>query len=328
VAYLRLIGDESEVEDVEDLRRDLVDPLEREARATTDALLKGRWEPPLQIHIQGLNLEGEAKERIESELRRTVVEELLEDARAQLRGVQPEPEEGLPLDEDAAISISLGGLRMPRSLGGSGLPAADARRIEARVRQKIEPIVASFMPPGNSAAGPNGDDALGGTVRAHGGTSTCVCAHNTPTDTFRIDTPDGTGTTDLSTLNPVDPPPAPYVIAVFLNNWDALRMTVSRSLVVPSDRMIVSLAIDTDWAKALEAWNFCWGRQAEVFQGGPSTVPNEMTIYDGCGPGHTHTLNFRKPEFLGIWGTKFRPNSFDFWSMLRGRRVDFVWRFD
>jgi hypothetical protein len=323
VAYLRLMGDESEVED---LRRDLVDPLEREARATTDALLKGRGEPPLQIHIQGLNLEGEAKDRIESEIRRIVVEELVEDARAQLRGGQPEPEEGVPLDEDAAISVSLGGLRMPRSLGGLDLPAADARRIEARVQQKIQPIVASFMPPGNSAAGPNGDDALGGTVRSHGGPSTCVCAHNTPTTRFRLPTPDGTGTTDLSTLDPLSaPPPAPYIIAIFPNNWDVIRMTVSRSLVVPSDRMIVSLAIATAWAKALEAWNFCWGRQAEVFQGGPSTVPNEMTIFDGCGPGHAHTLNFNKPEFLGFWGTKLRPNSFDFWSMLRGRRVDFVW---
>jgi hypothetical protein len=326
VAYLRLIRDESEFEDV---RRDLVDPLEREARATADALLKGRREPPLQIHIQGLNLEGEAKDRIESEIRRTVVEELLEDARAQLRGGQPEPEEEPPLDEDAAISVSLGGLRMPRTLGGLGLPAADARRIEARVQQKIQPIAGSFMPPSNSAAGPNGDDALGGTVRFHGGPSTCMCAHGTSTDTFRLPTPDGTGTTDLSTLDPLSaPPPAPYVIAIFPNNRDGIRMTVSRSLVVPSDRMIVSLAIATAWAKAIEAWNFCWGRQAEVFQGGPSTVPNEMTIFDGCGPGHTHTLNFNKPEFLGFWGTKFRPNSFDFWSMLRGRRVDFVWVLD
>jgi hypothetical protein len=326
VAFLRLIGDQSEVEDV---RRDLVDPLEREARATADAaLLKGRWEPPLQIHIQGLNLEGEAKDRIEAELRRTVVEELVEDARAQLRGGQPEPEKGLPLDEDAAISVSLGGLRMPRSLGGLGLPAADSRRIEARVRQKIEPIVASFMPPGNSAAGPNGDDALGGTVRSHGG-GVCICwANTTPMGTWRLPTPDGTGTTDLSTLNPGAPPPAPYVIAVFLNNWDALRMTVSRSLVVQSDRMIVSLAIDTAWAKAIEAWNLCEGKQAEVYQGGPSTVPNEMTIFEGSCPGHVHTIKFNKPQFLGIWGTVFCPDNDDFWAMLRGRRVDFVWRFD
>jgi hypothetical protein len=319
VAYLRLIRDESEFED---LRRDLVDPLERETRATADALLKGRREPPLQIHIQGLNLEGEAKDRIESEIRRTVVEELVEDARAQLRGGQPKPEEGPPLDEGAAISVSLGGLRMPRSLGGLDLPAADARRIEARVQQKIQPIAGSFMPPSNSAAGPNGDDALGGTMRSHGGPSTCVCGHNTPTTRFQV----GPGTTDLSTLDPqMPPPPAPYVFALFLNNRDGLRMTVSRSLVLPSDRMIVSLAINTAWAKALEAWNFCAGRQAEVFQGGPSTVPNAMTIFDGCGPGHTNTLNFNKPQFLGIWGTVFRPNSFDFWSMLRGRRVDFVW---
>jgi len=150
VAYLRLIRGESEVEN---LRRDLVAPLERDVRATADALLKGRWEPPLQVLIQGLNLEEEAKDRVESEIRQTVVEELVEDALAQLRGVQPEPEEGPPPNEGGAISVSLGGLSMPQSLGGLDLPAADARRIEARVQQKIQPIVSSFMPPSNSAVG-------------------------------------------------------------------------------------------------------------------------------------------------------------------------------
>jgi hypothetical protein len=96
-------------------------------------------------------------------------------------------------------------------------------------------------------------------------------------------------------------------------------------VVVPSDRMIVSLASQTAWAKAIEAWNFCAGRQAEVFQGGPSTVPNAMTMFDGCGSGHTDTLNFNKPGFLGIWRTVLCPNESDFWAMLRGRRADFVW---
>jgi hypothetical protein len=153
--------------------------------------------------------------------------------------------------------------------------------------------------------------------------------HNTPTNRMRLLAPDGTLTTDLSVLDPlIPPPPAPYRLGILPNAWDEIAMTVSRSVVLPSDRMSISLTSQTAWAKALEAWNFCAGRQAEVFQGGPSTVPNEMTIFDGCGPGHTDTLNFNKPGFFGIWGTVWRPNESDFWATLRGRRVDFDWRRD
>lgn len=326
MAYLRLIGDESEVDY---LRRDLVDPLEREVRATADALLNGRWEPPLQILLRGLSLEGEAKDRIESEIRRIVVEELVEDRLAQLRGVQPEHEEGPPPDEGAAFSVSLGGLRMPQSLGGLDLPPEDARRIEARVQQRIQPIVAPFMPPSNSAAGHDGD-TLGATVQPRSSLFSCTCMHNTPTTRFRIAAPDSSSglTTNLGVLDPfIPPPPSPYRIGIYAD-WsprDLILMIVSRSVVVSSNQMIVSLATATAWAKAIEAWNFCAGRQAEVYQGGPSTVPNVMRIFDGCGSGNTHTLNFNKPGFLGIWRTVLRPNESDFWAMLGGRRADFVW---
>jgi hypothetical protein len=331
VAYLRLLGDESEVENV---RHDLVDPLERDVRATADALLEGRQEPPLQLLIQGLNL-GEAKDRIESEIRRIVVEELVEDALARSRGAQPESEELPPPDEGGAISVSLGGLSMPRSLGGLDLSPADARRVEARVQQKVQPIVAPFIPPndGGGAAGAELGEVSDPVVASHGGPSNCICVHNTPTTRFLIAAPDSSSgpTTNLGVLDPfIPPPPTPYRILIIpvIPDWspsDRISMTVSRSLVLPSDRMLVSLASSTAWAKAIEAWNFCEGRQAEVFQGGTSTVPNEMTIFCCCGPGHAHTLNFNKPGFLGIWRTVLRPWDRDFWAMLRGRRVDFVW---
>jgi hypothetical protein len=321
VAYLRLIDDESEFEL---LRGELEDPLEREVRAMADDLLNGRQEPPLQIRMHGLNL-GKAKAGVESEIRHTVVEALVENALAQWREARLEPQDILPLDEDAAISVSLGGLSLPQSLGGLDLPPADTRRIEARVQQKIQSIVAPYTPPSNGAA--DGDD-LGPTLQTHGGPSSCICVHNTPTSPMKITTPDGTPTTDLSVLDPsMPPPPSPYRIGFYPieNARIFIGMTVSRSVEFPGNQMIISLASETAWAKAIEAWNFCAGRQAEVYQGGPSTVPNEMTIFEGCGPGHTDTLNFNKPGFLGIWGTVYRPNESDFWAMLRGRRVDFVW---
>lgn len=200
---------------------------------------------------------------------------------------------------------------MPRSLGGLDLPSAAARRIEARVQRKIQSIVARFVPPSNSAPWPE-----------------CTCIHNTPTTSFLVTAKDGSRTTDLSLLDPQPDPGEPYVIGLY-PSWypdNLIAMTVSRSAaVVPSDRMIVSLASRTRWPKAIEAWNFCVGRQAEVFQPGPSDVPNEMQIVDGCGPGRTDTLNFNKPGFMGVWHTVLRPNESDFWAMLRGRRADFVW---
>lgn len=155
--------------------------------------------------------------------------------------------------------------------------------------------------------------------------------HNTPTTRFLVAAPDSSSgpTTNLGVLDPFMPPlPTPYCIGIYTNVRDEIAMIVSRSPVVSSDRMIVSLASRTPWPKALEAWNFCeGGRQAEVYQGGPSTVPNQMPIFDGCGPGHTHTLNFNKFILFGgpRWVTVLSPNESDFWAMLRGRRVDFVW---
>jgi hypothetical protein len=287
--------------------------------------LNGRREPPLQIRIRGLNL-GEAKEHIESEIRHIVVEELVENALARWRGAWLEPQDQPPADDGPAISVSLVGLSLPQSLGGLDLPPADARRIEAQVQQRIQALVAPYTPPRSSATDPDGD-ALGPTIQSHGGPSSCICVHNTPTNQMKILAPDGTLTTDLSVLDPlIPPPPRPYRLGILPNAWDEIAMTVSRSVVFPSDRMSISLTSQTQWAKALEAWNFCAGRQAEVFQGGPSTVPNEMTIFDGCGPGHTDTLNFNRPGwFFGIWGTVWRPNESDFWATLRGRRVDFDW---
>jgi hypothetical protein len=132
VTYLRLIGDESEVEH---LRGELEDRLESEVHTTADDLLNGRRFPPLQIRIRGLNL-GEAKDHVESEIRHIVVEELVENALAQRRGAWLAPQDTPPPDDGPAISVSLGGLSLPQSLGGLDLPPADAGRIEAQVQQK------------------------------------------------------------------------------------------------------------------------------------------------------------------------------------------------
>ena len=128
MAHLGPRKDESEVDAV----INGVDAAERDVRARVRALLEGRWEQPVHVLTKGLNLEGEEKERVETELRQIVAEELLEDLPAQ--GEQRESEE-LPPPEGSLKSL-------------------DRAQTEALRADEMGPSIArsnSTMPPRNKA---------------------------------------------------------------------------------------------------------------------------------------------------------------------------------
>jgi hypothetical protein len=129
VDHIRPINDESERDDAryafierfindekarDDVRRAFMrDPeRERQLHAMEQALLKGvRKEiPPLQILLRGLDIQGDEKERIESEIRQVVVEEIITEERARLRGVPVKARTGrASTGIEKAIEVSLGG---------------------------------------------------------------------------------------------------------------------------------------------------------------------------------------------------------------------------
>jgi len=289
---------------------------ERVIRAEEKALLEGHQEvrPPLQILCQGLNLRGEEKERIESEIRRVIVEEISREKRAWLQGLIEEQEP--PQPGDYADTVALGEVRLGGAVGGLNLPRAAVRRIEARVQRRIQPTVERFV----DRQDPSAD--------------TCVCAYTTgwPEFSFTFLQPDGTYAPvipenippwGLTLLLPPQPCPAFVSCQIYPN---VIRMFAQRLPALSPDEMIVGLRIETDWAKEIEGVNFCYGRQIAVFQDQPSAVPTEMMIRKpGCGPGYVYTINFRRPGFLGIWGTVGYPNTDNFWAAAGGYKLTFKW---
>jgi hypothetical protein len=318
--YFHHITDES---DIDDVRRNLADYLEDDVRATADALLEGRREPPLQIHTGGLNLEGDEKERVESELRRIVVDELVDDVLAQ--GGRPEPKV-LPEPQDtAAFEVSLRGLSRSwtSSIGRSSrgldldLPEADLRRIEARVKERIKPIVEPLV-----------QSRLGAKAAF-----SCVCAHTSLGTPFKVHDPDtGEETTDITVLDrapDVDPQHDIYwKIGIYPDSWNEILLEVSRAPITgyTVDMIDVSLASKTDWDKAIEFRNFCKGKVGELYTSGNTQGHfTSATIRKGCDPVNTDTLRFTKPGTMGFWHEVWLPNDEDFWNLLGSREARFTW---
>jgi hypothetical protein len=321
VPYLHHITDES---DIDDVRRNLADYLEDDVRATADALLEGRWEPPLQIYTRGLSLEGNEKERVESEIRRIVVDELVDDVLAQ--GVRPEPKVLPESQGSAAFEVSLRALsgRSTSSIGSSSrgldldLPEADLRRIEARVKERIKPIVESLVRsrPGARA------------VRLD-----CVCGHTNLGTPFKVHDPDtGEETTDITVLDRapgVDPQnDTSWKIAIYPDRWNEIVMDVSRDFYpgLAEGHMQIWLKVETDWPKAIELRNFCHGMAGELRC--EKGVSSGKEIADGCQQDNTQTLRFTKPGTWGFWHEVLHPNYEDLWALLNKRYVYFTWRKD
>lgn len=314
----RFIADDADPQEV--LRTQMDDQeWERIIRAEEKALLEGHQEerPPLRVVCQGLNLRGEEKERIESEFRQVIAEEVSKEKRAWLQGTMEEQEP--PPRSDNAINVVLGGGSLRGPLGGLNLPRAATKRIEARVQRRIQPTVERFA---------NGQEPS---------PDSCLCAYTTgwPEIPFTFLQPDGTRAPVIPEIPPnhwlslgaqgTPIPPRPCPVGC---DWPGhvIWMQAQRLPELGPNEMIVGLRIDTDWAKEIEGYNFCYGRQSAVFQGQPSGVPTEMLIRKpGCGSGYVDTIHFRRPGFLGIWGAVAYPNPDNFWAAAGGYRLTFRW---
>jgi hypothetical protein len=223
------------------------------------------------------------------------------------------------------------------SLDETSLAAKDRRILEAKIRQ----LARQTMLPRRRANGgadpedrddddrPPAQHAGSGTIQqaSHSAGDTCICmATGVPGDTQ-----------DLSGLNPLPPPPTGQnfiTIAVLLfhpvygsvSDWLRLKVEDGAPFGLGASDMLVGLASEVDWAKEIVSWNLCRGRLASVYQAQASASPNFMQLKRGCDG--ADTILFKKPTFLGLWGT---VGNFDFqlfWTVFGGKRLTFTWVFD
>ena len=314
MVYLHYIPDETKKDAVlDDLRRNPPEELKRELRAKADALLGNRPpHPPIEVLTRGLEAEGSEKERVEAELREIVVEEIVKEA---LEGAGSEQEELPPPRGSGTIEVALGGLSWASTPRGFDLPETALRRIEARVHERIEPIVEPFIV----------QEALG-----------CACFSEPSGEDFRVRDPETQElTTDITVLDkhpdtkPIELQPD-YLIAI-VPPFNVIEMRVRRARQDSSPGfMRVALGNTTEWEKAIEFQNLCYGKAGELYVSGNTdgVYTPSQEIAEGCHRTKTHTLRFTKPGFMKIWHPVFQPRSDHFWDLLEERRVRFLWTVD
>jgi hypothetical protein len=91
-----------------------------------------------------------------------------------------------------------------------------------------------------------------------------------------------------------------------------------------SDQIMIGLTSSTEWAKEIQAWQYCLCGVATVHQDSANSNPVWMLATSD----QVATIVFRKPKFLGIWTDMYHFEPEQFWRLLGGKVLTFDWKCD
>ncbi len=254
--------------------------------------------PQLNISVKGLDLSDEDTARIKSQIQQLVIPELIKYQQARLQEAKIKKQR---IHDKSAINVSLKGLP---------LPDEEIKRLESKIQQVVKRMLPRESQDPQILENPP---------------QICVCSW--PFWGYACEPPG----TEIS-LNDIDPLPPwpsdgrPLYIGIYFPE-DVVLMIIENGARygMRPDQMWVGLQLDNSftniWAKEIWAWGPCIGTVSWIRQERASNNPVWMQISRD----ETATIFFKKARIFGLMGDMYNFPSKQFWRLLGGNLVTFVW---